>query len=128
MRKCQVANEFVLLLGVAMLMIMLFLSIVSKDMEFMVTKKEQNVLRDIGFSVQNELFIAANVKDGYTRTFEIPPNYRGVNYNVSVNSGYLILSSDRTNQLAEYALPEFNGTLHLGFNQINKSGGVIYVS
>jgi len=128
MSKAQVANEFFILLGVSMIMIMLFLSFIAKDMEYMVVKKEDNILRDIGFSVQNELFNAANVKDGYYREFEIPNTYRGVHYNVSINNGYMLFKSDRTNQMIEYAIPNISGELRLGINNISKVDGVIHVN
>jgi len=128
MKKAQVANEFVILLGVGILIIMIFLSFLAQDMEFMVTKKEMNVLHDIGLSVQTELFTAANLKDGYIREFEMPQQFRGVYYNATISSGYLIMSSERTDQHQEFPVPEVVGDVHLGMNRIVKKGGVLYLN
>jgi len=128
MKKAQVANEFVILLGVSILIIMVFLSSIANDMDFLVVKKEMNVLSDVGYSVQSELFTAANVRDGYRREFEMPVQFRGVYYNATITNGYLILWSDRTDQHQEFQVPEVVGDVQPGINVIVKKGGVLYLN
>jgi len=128
MGKAQASNEFVIVLGVAILLMMVFLGTIAGDMKFLVIKKEMNVIRDIGFSVQNELFLAANVKDGYLREFFIPKKHNGVMLNATIAYDHLIMHAEKTVQTQEFQIPKVQGQLKSGWNNITKQRGVIYLN
>ena len=96
-------------------------------MKFLVAKKEQNAIRDLGFSIQNEFFFASNVKDGYYREFNVPEVHNGVKYSITMNQGYLMLTSN-SGQYQEFAIPQVIGNIKKGTNNITRIGGVIYLN
>jgi hypothetical protein len=128
MKKGQVANEFLILLGMGMIFLLIFLYAISDDMQSLTMEKEFNSIRDVGYSVQNEFFLAAGVKDGYFRQFKVPETHDGVRYNITISGGYLVLQSEKTHQLAEFAVPPVVGSIRKGENNISKEGGVIYLN
>jgi len=128
MRKSQAANEFMMLLSMALLFMMLILYGVSQEMRSLAIRKEAYAIKDVGFFVQNELFYAAVVKDGYSREFEVPTYHNGVDYKVSINGNFLLLESVKSTQVWEFPIPKVNGNIQKGMNSINRTGGEIYLN
>jgi len=128
MRKGQVANEFIILLGVGIIFLLIFLYAISDDIRSLTVQKEENAIKDVGFSTQNEFFFAAGSKDGYKRTFTVPDTHNGVSYTIDILGGYLILESTKNNQIREFAIPPVIGNITKGENNISKTGGVIYLN
>ncbi len=128
MNKGQVANEFLILLGIGIIFLLVFLYAISDDIQSLTTEKEYNAIRDVGYSVQYEFFLAAAVKDGYMRKFTVPITHDGVQYNITHSGNYLVLQTVKTGQVAEFAVPPFEGTIRKGQNNISMNGGVIHVN
>ena len=128
MNKAQVANEFLILLGVMCLSLVLFLYATSDEIKSLVFEKELHAVRDIGFVIQNELFFAANVNDGYYREFMVPDKHDGIEYSITINDRTLIVISTRSNIEQVFYVPKVQGNIQKGINNISKSGGVIYLN
>lgn len=126
--RAQVSNEFMILLGVATIFLLGFLYVLSDNMKLMVTDKEMTVIDDVGTSVQNEIFFAANAKDGYYREFEIPKHHQSVRYNITIQNKRLVIIAEQTQMVQGYMIPDVVGNVNLGQNIIRKEGGVIYVN
>jgi hypothetical protein len=128
MAKSQVSNEFLILIGVVFLTLLLFLYYAADSIRDVSFKRELDALRDTGFMVQHELFLASEVKDGYLRSFEVPDAADGYSYNLSITQRTLILVSDNSNIEQSFAIPLVVGNVTKGTNTIARRGGVIYVN
>jgi hypothetical protein len=128
MAQGQVSNEFLILIGVVFLTLLLFLYYAADNIRDVSFKRELIAVRDVGFSVQQELFLASEVKDGYARSFDIPNTVDGFSYNISIVHHTLILVSDASNVEQSFPVPLVVGNLSKGVNHITRSGGVIYVN
>lgn len=128
MRQSQVSNEFIVLLGVCILIVLTILYGLSENMKSLVLKKEKHAIRDVGYYIQNEIFNAAYAKDGYSRTFPVPQKHNGVEYTLGTTGGYLELTATSTGAYAEFRLPEIVGIISKGENTVRKEGGVIYLN
>ncbi len=125
--KAQISAEFFMLVGLAFLIAIAF-EIASLDQlkDFRI-QKEEEAIRDVALKVQKELFIAANVEDGYVRTFELPDRLDNtINYSLTILNSTLFVQSK--NSFYTVSIPKVVGNLSRGINGINKTGGVLYLN
>jgi uncharacterized protein (UPF0333 family) len=128
--KAQVAMEFMILmtLGVAILIILIIaVGSISKNKT---DEKTYYELDDFGNSIQQELILAAELEDGYTRIINIPTSINGRKYNITTGSagdyaGYLNI--DYMTTTIYYPIPVVNGTLQKGYNKIRKENGSVFI-
>lgn len=128
MRKSQIAIEFMLVLGMAIFIAMVFLAIISSDIKTMNQEKEYYSVRDFGQGLQQEFITASDVKDGYHRKIFLPQKIQGFDYSVSNTESSLFLFSSQSKVEHFFLIPAINGTLEKGYNVITKSGGIVYVN
>ena len=125
-KKSQVSAEFFVFLGMAFLIAVGFeISSLSKIKDLS-ESTEQESLKDLALSIQTELTIASNVEDGYHRRFTIPDKIGSINYSIYLSNNTLSLQSK--NGLVFLKVPTFTGSMSKGTNNINKTGGVIYIN
>lgn len=89
MRLGQLSMEFIILLGMLIVMMLAFLLIISELSRDKMEEKAMDVLKDLGISVQNEIILASNVREGYTRTVIIPDRIEGVPINITSETSWL---------------------------------------
>lgn len=125
--KSQISAEFFMLVGIAFLISIAF-EIASLDqLKNFRNQKEEEAVRDVALKVQNELFIAANVEDGYVRVFKLPDRLDNtINYSLTILNSTLFVQSK--NSFYTISIPKSVGNISLGVNKINKSGGVIHIN
>ena len=125
--KAQLFTEFFIFLGLAFLIAIAF-EIASVDQlnEFR-AQQESDAVKDLALKLQREVFIAANVEDGYIRVFEIPDKLERVNYSLTtINNNTITVQSK--NSLYIVAIPRAIGNVTKGTNKINKTDGIIYIN
>lgn len=124
--KGQVALEFVLLIGLAFMIMIVFSALAQDSLVGLRQKEEYIALKDLMHTMQGEIITANIVENGYKRIFTIPQTLDGVTYTMYLLNGYII--GESTNQ--EYALKvaEVNGSFVKGGNTIRKQGGVVYLN
>ncbi len=128
LKKSQVSSEFIILLGVIFLSLLIFLYATSDDIKLLVFEKEMHTIRDVGFAAQNELFFAANANDGYYREFTVPEKYNGIDYSITIMGKNLIITSSDNNIEQDFLIPEVQGNIQKGLNNISRERGVIYLN
>ena len=125
--KAQLFTEFFIFLGLAFLIAIAF-EIASVDQlnEFR-AQQESDAVKDLALKLQKELFIAANVEDGYVRLFSIPDKLDSINYSLTtLNNRTITVKSE--NSLYIVAIPRSIGNVTKGTNKINKTDGIIYIN
>lgn len=123
----QVSLEFVFLVALAFTVMVVFMASTRSEFDWVRTEQERSLVKDVSVTVQHELILASGVKDGYIREFSIPIQLDdSIEYNITVIGNTMITMTDDY----EYVLnvPTVNGSLIKGNNQINKSGGIIYLN
>ncbi len=111
----QVMMEFVLVLGIAVVICMVYL--IAAENLLKDTSEEQRVMEidSIGYGIQDEIILATSVSDGYIRTISIPKSAGRFEYSISVENDTPIsavgirLASGKYVQ--SYELPRFNCSL-----------------
>lgn len=117
-RKAQVATEFMLIVGLALVVVIMFSGLIYY-LSFRYSE-DQNIkrLQDLGYSLQSELILASEVEPGYERTIIIPDDVGGADYSISQTSADLVIRYKETELL--FPIPKVTGSLSKGTNTITK--------
>lgn len=124
--KAQISVEFFVLLGLAFLIAIVFELASVQQLNDFRAKKEGDLVKDLALKLQKEFLVAANVEDGYIRTFTIPTTLDNINY--SLTTVNLTITVESANSLFIISIPNVVGNVSKGTNTINKTNGIIYVN
>ncbi len=129
--KSQISIEFIAFLSLAVLILIFVLPFAVRKNSEMSAEKNYLVLKDLGESIENEIYLALIVEDGYSRNFSIPDSiganalYIAQNNSVQ-NATIMNLYTSKTSR--QIRVPKIQGQLKTGQNTIRKEEGMIHVS
>jgi len=84
--KSQVALEFIMMVSMAMVTVVMMLWLLYTLSHNYSEEKNINRLKDLGYSLQNELILAAEVEPGYERNITIPDKVGTAAYSIDIKS------------------------------------------
>jgi hypothetical protein len=90
-RKAQIATEFMLMVGLAMVVVFAFLAVSYSLITDYTEEKNRNKLMDFGYSIQNELILAAEVEPGYQRVITLPDKIGSTSYSMHITNNDLVI-------------------------------------
>lgn len=125
-KRGQGAIEFVTLFGFLMFFFVVFFGIIQNNMNDRNFEKREVIAQNIALGVQEELSLAAEASEGYSRDFEVPLNLLGKDYNIEIIDNSIFIS---TNNIGiSYKIIVVQGQIQKGTNTIRKNGGVVYLN
>lgn len=124
--KAQIAIEFILLVCVAFVILMIFLTSVRIQAIDLNERKDFVLVKDLAYKVQYEINIATQVKSGYNRTFFIPEKLDNKEYTIKIEKNEITIRLEKLEFVLN--IPEINGNINKGNNQIKNLGGVVYLN
>ncbi len=127
LKKAQISMEFMMLIAVGFLILITFSTFTYSQFKDIEQKKQYKALQDFSYNIYQEINIARNSKQGYTRYFRIPEKIDNHEYNFIVISEYLIVTLDN-NLEQEIKLAGFTGELEKGINKIEKKNGKVIIN
>lgn len=117
-KKAQVAIEFMLIIGLAMVVVVAFIGVLYYLSYNYSEERNINRLRDLGYSLQNELILASEVEYGYERTLTIPDKIGGTGYSISQTTADLVLRYKQTELV--FPIPQVINSFSKGCNTVTK--------
>jgi len=128
--KSQIAAEFTILLGFALLVTMisiLFLYDTGKDRN---DEKIDSKMYDFGYSLQNEFILAAEMNNGYVRPLVVKEQIESTDYNLSLISvaNYTVLKISYNSKDIYFKTPYIIGNISKGENTIRTIGTDVYIN
>ena len=143
MKKAQAANEAAIVIGLMTMFLIIFIAVMADQLLVAIDGRATAVAGDLSLVINSEFLLANRAEEGYSRTFEIPPNIRGRPYTLMLdeeNSGdndknlsQLVLtieglSSGNKQQIVKVLPENVSGTIENGtIHCITKSEGKIRV-
>ncbi len=124
--KAQVAVEFLYVMAFIMIIGGVLIAVVGNEIG---DKKDQELLREVrdeARKARQEVFIAADVEDGYQREFEVPQRVNNQEYNLTISDNTLSAFSGVIGVV--YSAPTVQGQFQKGTNTIRREGGVIHLN
>lgn len=127
MHKSQSAVEFVVLASFMLVVIVGFFAVSSSKIIKSKEETNEKIAEDIANMAYREIEIAKSSKDGYTRTFLMPPTVNSVTYSIGITDNRELIINYLNNEFVKFLPADVNGDLKLGYNEIKKVDGIIYV-
>jgi hypothetical protein len=124
-KKAQSAIEFIALIGFVLFFFVAFFSVIQYNQTEKYKEKEKLVVQSIGLDIQQEIDLAAQSSDGYSRTFDVPSNVFGNDYQINITGSLLYLSSE--NAWVSFYIPNVTGIVKKGYNLIKKQNGFVFI-
>lgn len=126
MKKNQVAIEFMVLSGLALVASIIFVSISIGQTKSLYETKEFLLIKDVGLKIQNEISITSYVENGYSRQFDLPQQINNIDYNITIVNNTLIVWTNSTTYFTE--IINITGYLKKGSNTISKTNGNTFIN
>jgi len=127
--KGQSAVEFMILLSTMFFIFVSFISVVYTNLEQKNYEKKDIALKEIASSLQDEIQLAYEASDGYSREFELPETSLYDYYEIMIDGEVLyIVTHDNRHAMT---LPVYNvigQPLKTGTNKIMNDKGVLYLN
>ena len=125
LKKSQIIAEFVIMISLAMVFAIIFVTAISQNKGLYQTK-ESLWLKDIALKIQDEVSITSYAENGYSRQFKLPGKIDNKNYNISIRNNTLIIRTNTTSYIT--AILNVTGYLKKDSNTITKVNGITYVN
>lgn len=125
-KKAQIAIEYMLLMGMAIVIAMICLIIAGLYFQDKLDDKNYDMVRDFALSIQNELILGSEMLEGYIRAVNLPNDLNGLEYTISNTN--LSLTINYSKGSITVLTPLTNGTLTIGDNTIRTRGGIVYIN
>jgi|SRR3989344_249175 len=86
MSKSQSSTEFMVFIGVAIIIMMSYFAIAHNYLDLTYKQKEIISGQDLAKQIKNEINLAARVEDGYKRIFTFPNKVGGKDYEIFIDA------------------------------------------
>jgi hypothetical protein len=127
-KKAQSAIEFMILVGFLLVVFVIFLSIVSENLRDKTNERQNLQIKEIALGVKVEVDLATEASDGYVRNFSIPIKIYGEDYDISINDGFVSISTGDGDHALSLSLANVTGEVLKGENIIRKENGVVLLN
>ena len=125
-KTAQSSIEFIIMVGFLMTVFVLFFVYINNDRNEQLNELENSQIKEIGLVVKNEIDLASESSDGYTREFVLPPYEFGSNYTINITDDLVFVASDDVDHQVSYALKPVIGNINQqGVNVIRKVNGEV---
>ena len=91
--KAQVSAEFFIFVGMAFVIAIAFSMSSIDHLNYFRLQNENIAVKDLALKLQKELLTAANVEDGYVRTFTLPDKLDNINYSLTTQNFTITVES-----------------------------------
>jgi len=125
-KKAQSSIEIVFVFGFGFIILLLFIGISNTYMANLGDEKEWNLVEDLTFKIQKEVFIASQNKDGYSRNFSLPLYLGRNDYSITIyGNNVYVISKEKEFFLR---IPNATGNFVKGDNIIIKEDGQVSIN
>lgn len=125
--KAQVSMEIMILMGFLFLIFIIFLGFVNVRLSEKNDESEYTMLSDVSEQIQNEIRIAYNAKDGYSRSFDVPEKLDNrIEYDIQTLPNRLVTNTSKYQHVL--TVPDITGAVVKGQNNIRKTNQSIIIN
>jgi hypothetical protein len=108
-RKSQIATEFMLMISLAIVVLIMMMGVLYYLFVNYSEEKNINRLTDLGYSLQSEFILAAEVEPGYERNVT-PDKIEDANYTINIHDKEIAIKYRKTDLL--FIIPQVNGSIN----------------
>jgi len=127
-KRAQSALEFTVLVGAILFFFIVFLFGIQTNISEQVRENKDVVVSEIAKSVQDEINLASESKDGYYREFMVPNHVLNVDYDLEIIDGYISVKTDDEKHAIALPLGDVIGEIQRGINEIRNVDGKVCIN
>lgn len=127
-KKAQVAMEFVIIIGAVFFFVSIFFLVIQENLRDETEEKENILTKEVALIVQDEISLALEAADGYTRNFEIPERIGNREYEINITSDLVFIKTTDNKYALAIPVAEVTGNINIPNNTIQKINGAIYLN
>lgn len=127
-RKAQVAIEFIIIIGAVFFFVSIFFLAVQENMREEIEAKQNILVKEIALIVQDEINLALESGNGYTRNFKIPERAGNLEYEITITSGVVFIKTKDEKYALTLPVADVTGDINISNNKIEKINGAIYLN
>ena len=124
-KKSQTALEFLVLTGVIFFFFIGYLSFIQIGMSDKIYEKMDSRVKETALTIQNEISLAVESSDGYSREFRLPSDINGIDYSVSIDEALVYVRTDDGRHAIALPVKNVTGQIIIGGNIIIKENGIV---
>lgn len=127
-KRSQSAIEFVILVAFLLFSFTILFLVIQGNMYDKIKERQIFAVKNVAITVQDEINLAFQSSEGYSREFKIPEKINGDNYDIILTDGLVYVNT--TNGKYAIALPVKNviGEIQKNTNIIKKENGEIILN
>ena len=127
-KLAQSAIEFLILVGAVLFFIIIFIYAVQSNITGKVVEEINIAIKEIAFTLQDEINLAAESVDGYYREFKLPEKALNKDYEISIIDGFVHVKTFDEKYALSLPIQDVVGQPKVGLNAIKKENGTIYLN
>jgi len=127
-KNSQSAIEFLFLIGFVMFFFTVFFLIIQKDNADKIRERKEIAVREMALDVQNEINLAHQSLDGYSRNFNIPEKLNSLEYEINITEDMVYVRITDTREAIALPVLNVTGDLVKGTNKIKKENGEVFLN
>lgn len=127
-RKGQSAIEFMILIGAVFLFFIIFLVSLQINIADKAEEKRDIALKEVALTVQDEISLASESSDGYSRKFVLPNTALNSEYTVQIIGNMVYAKTLDEKHALAFSVLNVTGQLQIGLNYIKKENGKVYLN
>ena len=125
--KAQGVIEFTIIFSALIFFFVLFFAIIQFNTNQKNLEKQNIIANNIALSVRDEISLASESSEGYSRNFTIPQKLDNIyDYNISINDNRLVTNTDKYQYVL--TIPDITGAVVKGNNLIKKTNNSIIIN
>lgn len=109
-KKSQIVTEFMLMVSLAIVVLIVMMGVLFYLYTNYSEEKNVNKLTDLGYSLQSEFILAAEVEPGYERVITLQPDAGSANYSIRISDKEIMIKYRDTDIL--FTIPQVNGIIN----------------
>lgn len=125
-KRGQSALEFIIIFAAITFFFIIFMAAVQKNIERENKQKDTRLIQQVALDVKDEINLAAESSEGYSRNFTTPLNILGKQYEINLTSGRIYVSME--NLGVSYKITNVTGSIKKGENQIRKLNETVFLN
>lgn len=127
-RKAQSAVEFIILVGIVLVVFLIFMGVIQRNISDEVKNNRDTVAKEIALTIQNELSLASEASDGYFRKFTLPANILGLDYDIILTDTNVFIKTVDEKHAVALPISNVTGNAQAGDNIIKNVNGEVFVN
>jgi hypothetical protein len=128
-KKAQSSIEFIILIGFVMTAFAIFFIVINESVRETTEEKMDLEVKEVALTIQNEIDLAYNSIEGYSRNFTLPKVISGKYYSVLIEEDIVFVSTIDEKHFSSFPIKNVTGQVSILFtNTISKSNGEVKIT